>query len=1373
MIFSQKLNDRIFFRALCLAFLVSAINTELFAQTRQPVFERFDNKNLYNSGQVYDIVQDNFGFLWFATFNGVLRFDGVDFKHYEHDPIDTNTISGSRVLALAKDSQGRIWIASDGGVSMFDYATNRIVRQFQGDNIQNKAFSERTWSIIIDNTQRIWLGTINGLYTAVQGEPMPVRVNEAGQDEKKGPITQCIFEDWGGEIWAGCKALLQVNKTSRTYSSHLPNVDRAFAIHAICQTKENELWLGTNLGMFTWDIKLKRMSRAALGAMPDNCEILSLCPDRNGKVLWIGTRQHGLLMFNLEDNSCLAYAHQPNDPKSLSDIQVKSLLIDRDQNLWIGCFDGLNKYDLKPQKIHSYPVFRDGTTVFNSVLRVFYDATGTLWIKTRPRKLWRGQGQGDNMLDVGSGMVDPDICKKVTHFLEFPKKELWMFFESDSILVYSCVDKSFRLTSIQKDKPYRKINTGKFDPVNKDIVWLGIDTGLIRYNFVTKEMETFYLPKEWKDSKFSSVWQIQPDNDSLIWLDIEDSANFGYFNKYQKKFYQFQETGDTLRSYFEGYVYSMTADRKNNIWIASSTGLLKIESSEKKPTLYTRYRGQIPENHLAAIITDRDGNVWFTSPNYLSFIDMAQDEKFLHIPTAGINSFTTRAVSGSDSGRLIFFGGDKGLTEINLDLPGDTIAPKVILIGVKVFNKEIDLDKSPELTTDIELKFEQNIVTFEFAALHFAHPESNRYQYRLLGLGFDTTWTDAGKERRATFTNLWWGKYEFQVIAFNLYGIGSKTPLTVSITILPPWWGTKWAFSLYIIGLFSIFYGFYKFRLNRNLAIAESRRQVELADAESRRLLELADAESQKLAEMDAFKTRFYTNITHEFRTPLTVILGMAGQIKKTPLKWVDTGTQMISRQAGDLLRLVNQILDISKIEAGVLEKDMVQCEVVRYISYLTESFHSLALSKKNRLNYLASQDALWVDIDKEKLKTIYNNLLSNALKFTPPGGQINISLSVTGDAFDTSPALQNLEKRMKIAIQDTGPGIPPEYKERVFDRFFTSGTDRQMQGEGAGIGLAHSRELARLLGGDITLHSEPGHGATFVLDLPVTNQAAIETPTISQPVPDTAVPSGKNDMLVKTINTYHHPHLRLLIVEDSEDVSLYLKTLLEDHYQIEFAKDGQEGIEKALERIPDIIISDVMMPRTNGYELCRVLKNDPRTSHIPIVLLTAKAEREARMEGLDGGADDFLIKPFDEKELESRMRNLLSIRRNLQLRYQEGVPAEPTLNPVFQKQDEFFKKLDACLEQHYSRPEFNVTELCRCVNMSQTVLFNKLKALKEMNIADYIKHYRMRKAWEMLKNTDLSISEIATACGFKNDAHFSTVFRKTYGKSPSQARKE
>ena len=640
-------------------------------------------------------------------------------------------------------------------------------------------------------------------------------------------------------------------------------------------------------------------------------------------------------------------------------------------------------------------------------------------------------------------------------------------------------------------------------------------------------------------------------------------------------------------------------------------------------------------------------------------------------------------------------------------------------------------------------------------------------------------WIELGKSRELTITNLDPGEYTLRVKGSDDNGLWNQEGASLHILITPPWWETNLAYLAYILIFLGLAYTVFNF----------FRKRLMLQNQ-----LKLEKAEAERVKELDAFKSKFYTNITHEFRTPLTVILGMAQQIKEKPKKYLKEGLQLIERNGKNLLTQINQILDLSKLETKSFQFNYVQNDIVTFLRYTTEAFQSYANGQNLSLRFFSPIEELKMAYDPDYLQKIMQNLISNALKHTPSDGEIKVYLNQSND-------------HIEIKVKDTGVGISEKDLPHIFDRFYQ--VESSESSGGTGIGLAYVKELVRIMNGEISAESAVGKGTSFLVQLPIMSNETVKNvkdfenlshlTTSKSPVlggnlelPPKLNPQkngkhekeklGDNSKLSpnreaknSSLITHHSSLPKLLLIEDNPDVVTYLKTCLDDQYQIDIAYNGRIGIEKALETIPDIIISDVMMPEIGGYEVCDTLKNDERTSHIPIIMLTAKADLDSKIAGLKRGADAYLSKPFDKEELLIRLKGMVEKQKNITAyftkKFQNGEAPLTVHHPPstdLQIENEFIQKVRKIVEAHYSDEHFALPNLCQKIGMSRSQLFRKMKALINESPSAFIRNYRLNKAKELLENSDLNVSEVAWEVGFKDVAHFSKAFLEKFGVSPS-----
>jgi signal transduction histidine kinase/DNA-binding response OmpR family regulator len=710
----------------------------------------------------------------------------------------------------------------------------------------------------------------------------------------------------------------------------------------------------------------------------------------------------------------------------------------------------------------------------------------------------------------------------------------------------------------------------------------------------------------------------------------------------------------------------------------------------------------------------------------------------------------------------MYFGGTNGLSFFHPDsLEDNQIVPPIVITDFQLMHKPVKIGydsswgrtiirTSITETKQVDLKYDDNIISLEFSALDYNKPERNRYAYFLEG--FDETWAYTSSSRRiVTYTNLDPGEYTFRVKGSNNDGIWNEAGTSLKIIIHPPWWSTWWAYVLY--GFLSViaFAVFTRFYLNRQRLSTQ---------------LKLEREHAEKLEEVDKMKSNFYANISHEFRTPLMLILGPAEKLI-SKLKDEDGQKQigLIKGNAKRLINLINQLLDLSRLEAGRLKLNAALGNISQFVKGLAMEFESVAEQRDITLKIIIEKEDIEAYFDKEKMEKIVTNLLSNAFKFTPAGGRITVVIKET------------LLNQVEIVVRDSGIGIPKSELPKIFDRFYQVDGSITREHEGTGIGLALTKELVELHKGNIFVDSVEGHWTEVKVSIPLgkehlTDEDIIEPSDYQLRKVDSLVDylqtEGEEDELLseklidKTI---------VLIVEDNPDVRDYIKDALKADYHIEEAANGEQGLRRAEKIIPDLIVSDIMMPKMDGYEMTRQLRQDQRTSHIPIILLTAKSDKDSKLQGLGLGADDYLIKPFDSEELLARIKNLIETRKMLQEKFGSGTevlqrPAKANLS-CFDEQ--FLSRVMMVIEEHLSEEEFSIEEFGKDVGMSRSQIHRKLKALTGKSTSVYLRTVRLAKAKQMIEQKKGNISDICYAVGFSSPAYFSRCFKDEFGYAPSE----
>ncbi len=1302
-------------------------------------FQQFTMEDgLSNSGSYWleSIIQDREGFMWFTTFNGLNRFDGVHFKKFQYNQKAPKSLGNNFTTAICEAEDGRIWVGTSSGIYIFDPETETFDR-LQKDPSNPKSLCGNDINFIgKDGAGNMWVGTA--------AEGVCRWSKETG-----------LFDDFGGYFKDGLVFFQQKNGT---------------------------IWVGNTQGLHQ---KMAGKDEFRPVTLPSdfihkNIRFASDIVELPDGRLMVSSNGYGLWTYypKASEFKDLTASFQSEISKS-----PYSMLMDKSGIVWMGAIGEIHRYD---PATGLFTVFRhdqkDPAGVpMHTVAYGYQDAAGSLWFITpgggvivshspdHPFEILGNIDDGEIIrLDENRLLINSrdhlgvfDLCEQKFVASEIPagllnaetvsiafsgKKELWVQqARADQVKVFNFETR--KITAIPGRVPWLK--TG---PEGR--IW----SGFKYFDETKKEWVDIYpqiagLPAAEKVG--AAVTDIHFGDRGVVWL----ATNAGIF-KYHL------DTGQGIKyklhpedNLAANVIHRIYPGEEGRFYLSTSNGMSRYDPAADRFRSYNESNGLL-HNQVTSVVEDARGNPWIATPKGLHQLDLsigAFSHYDINDGLPGIFFNYQRAFRDDKTGHLYFSVTEKLIRFHPDSLKTKTYAAPIHLLDFYLRHEVVRPDENGPLSAK-ELRFHDKIQLrpgqtdfgFSFVMPVFYKTLEVEYFYQLTP--YDADWTSAGADNEIHYTNMDPGKYTFRVKAKTADGFWSPNEAGIIIRILPPFYRTWWAYLIYILAIGGIFWSIRRFELRR----------------------ESMKAEAKRIQDLDTLKSRLYTNITHEFRTPLTVIMGMAGNIKGHTQE-----KKLIRRNSENLLRLINQLLDLSKLDAGVLKVDAIQADIVHYLQYITESFYSMAHEKQIRLTFYTEVKTLFMDYDEVKLQHIVYNLLSNAIKFTPQGGKVIMHLRELER--DKQPWLQ-------IKVSDTGVGIAEEHLPHIFDRFYQveqQRADDTTDGifSGAGIGLALTKELVELMGGRIAVESEVGTGTDFIILLPSRQEAATlkkepgfgDLPRIRD---GEGGPDGVSENLVSAFEENmvdpDKDRPSLLIIEDNRDMITYIQSLLKADYQIETALNGQEGIYKALESIPDIIISDVMMPEKDGYEACRVLKNDERTSHIPIILLTAKAIQEDRIAGLKVGADAYLVKPFHKEELLARLEQLVKLRRSLQAHYTSGELFSTNIptNKVPSLDEVFLQKLIKVVQEQLNDPDLSVDHLCRAVRRSNTQVNRKLKALTGKTPSMFIRAIRLHRAVELLQTTDLNVSEIAYQVGFSDPNYFSRSFSEEFGYAPHKIRK-
>jgi signal transduction histidine kinase/DNA-binding response OmpR family regulator/ligand-binding sensor domain-containing protein len=1095
--------------------------------------------------------------------------------------------------------------------------------------------------------------------------------------------------------------------------------------------------------------------------------------DKNGN-LWLAS-SGGLVIYNPILKSFTYHFHNPKDDRSLSLNSLTSLFSDRGGKIWLGTAGkGINLFDQNRKAFSLYNglVDKEPFKTSFSVSAILSDRYNDLWTSTQ-HKLFRINRETGEYVRVEL-LHGPE--GEITSILEDGQQNIWVA-SSGGLHKISEQGNIIRYSHDPLNPGSLKTNFVQLLFINSKGDLFALNSKyLSRFNKSSGNFTHFELSFINEGVLISSIKSIYESQDGSLWLGWSEGL-VKYSLETQKNII-YTHRDDDDKSIASNEVLSICEDPLQPgkyLWIGThGGGLSRLNLDDNTFSNFSDADG-LPNNVVYGILSS--GNeLWLSTNNGLCKVttDKYGTPAFRNYDiTDGLqgNEFNTGAYSKSHTGEL-FFGGLNGL---NAFFPSSIIdniyVPPVVITELKFLQSNFISGKEthPQITnintqSEITIPYSFNSFTIQFASLDFTAPEKNLYMYKLKPIHDE--WIFLGTQRDVTFTELGTGEYELIVKGSNNDGIWNEEGALLKIIINPPFWQTFWAYAVYVFLFLFLLYGLRRYELNR----------IRLKNR-----LKQESFETQKLKELDVMKSGFFANISHEFRTPLTLILGPAEQLeqdendvaRKEKLK-------TIKSSASRLLRLINQILDLSKLEKGKIKLNCEQGDLVNFVKGITMSFLSIAEKKSITLSFESESPVIQSYFDRDIFEKIFYNLLSNAFKFTPKGGKVIVKILCPAS---TSADLSS-NKNCKISVIDSGIGIPEKDINRVFNKFYSVENINGFTEQGSGIGLALVKDLVELHKGNITVESKINHGSAFTVSIPLGKDFLLKDEMVDTEVVDRL--NADVRMLefydeeqippeIENSKVYYDSvddQLIALIVEDNPDLRKFIAINLKPDYNIIEASNGYEGCKKATELIPDIIISDVMMPEMDGFSLCKKLKRDERTSHIPIILLTARAGEEDKLNGLETGADDYLTKPFSSKELSLRVRNLIETRQNLRKKFSGSLVIKPKEITTGSVDKHFLEKAIKVIENNIGNDKFSVEEFSSEMNLSHSQLHRKLKALINQSAIQFIRSIRMQRALELLQKNTGTIAEIAWKVGFVDPSYFTKIFSKHFGYLPSDVNK-
>jgi signal transduction histidine kinase/ligand-binding sensor domain-containing protein/DNA-binding response OmpR family regulator len=1288
---------------------------------------------------IWDIEQDDQGYMWFGTKYGLSRFDGYNFKSFQHQKGVPGSLGNNFIRKIFKYDEQTFWIGTDEGIYVFNLETEKFTR--------------------FEPLQQLFIND--------------------------------IIRTKNGDIWIATKekgvfCFLPKSKKLNHYSTSTATKISSNEVSKLLQDEAGRIWIGTyGSGIDVLNPvsnQIKSYTSSSAGAKLSSNVILDLYKDTNGDV-WIGTMAGGLNLWNKRSDTFTIY--QKSAGNSISDNIVRSIYEPKPGYICLGTEKGLNIFDRKNNRFTVYQNKNNDPFSINddAVYHIFQDKEGGMWVGTYFGGLnYYHEGSSGFEFYYPSGVKNSLSGNAVSAFLEDKPGQMWIGTEDGGLNYFNSIDKTFKkfpftagqdslsyhnIHSLYKDKEGQiwigmytgglnvlnpstgKIKRYKSDPSNPHTlsdnsvysieadrqgrVWVSTIAGLNLYD----QKNDRFIRIKGKNLDKSCVYQVYQDTDNIIWIATYDNGLIRMDQNHRLTQYAYAKQAGSISS---NKVICMLDDGEGNLWLGTDGSGLNILN--KKTGKFKTYEdeGWIKSAVIYGIIKDNAGKMWFSTNNGVFEFDPQTKTKrsFGKWDNLQSQQYNYKAYYKDSSGKL-YFGGINGFNAFYPNqVSGSTATPKVSFTNFQLFNKDLDLNdehsplkKSINYTDEIVLKSDQSVLSIEYASLSFIAPHKLQYAFKMEG--FDKGWNNVGSQRKATYTNLPAGEYSFQVKVIDDLGADIGQVSSIKITILPPFYRTITAYIIYaVVFILGALW------LRRYVYEKEKKRQE----------IKLERLKNKNEQDFYKQKIEFFTAMAHEVRTPLSLIIAPLEKLlskKDTDAESLDH-LQVMEENSDRLLTLVNQLLDFRRIESDIFEIHPEPVELIYLINTIRDRFSPIAVKRGLEFSVSSHFKKLEVNADPEALMKILSNLLINAFKFART--KLEIKINELHQA-------ANGEQMISISVEDDGIGIPKEQLDSIFKKFFKVSTEEHQYTNlgGTGIGLALAKSLSEKHGGQLDVKSEEGLKTTFTVLIPYRRQDDLSSHHEFE--------EAKED---------REGQQTVLVVEDDPALLDFLsKSFIAEGYHTLRSKNGREALKQLDQHQVDLVISDVMMPVMDGIELCRIIKNDIAYSHLPVVLLTAKTNTDAEIEGLESGADAYIPKPFKWKQLSLIIKNLLELQSNLKQRFAES-PLEGTEILTSGNRDKkFLDKITEIIEARISDPQLSVEDLGRAVGLSRSSLYKKIKAKTGHVPNEFVRLIRLKAAAKLLVEQEYTISEVGYMVGFNSHSYFSKCFYTQFELTPTE----
>ncbi len=1335
------------------------------------IFEHITPEDGLPFPTINDILQDEQGFMWFATENGLCRYDAYNFKMYQHDPLDTNSLPNNNVLCLLEDRNNNLWIGTSYGLCVLNKHTGEITRVFNEQKKIHSLWGNSVQDIIQDREGSIWIGTNKGLNIYDENsrtiERYKFDLNEL-KGESQNISCKVLYQDNRNNIWIGTweNGLIKLDTEEEEIEQYfLVKNANPNPVSIILQDNDGNLQIGYNNNYFLFNIKTEKIIDTLT---PFQGNIRSGMIDDNNN-LWIGGDKEMLIYTEKSFHTPIRYVPDDDNPYSISEGNINKMYQDNAGNIWISSTGkGIDVHYKYENNFNQYyyaiedPVHRDYGK------ELFIDNRGYLWYGTF--------GDGLLLFDKTLRLVKRFYRNELDNRISLAGNYIWCIKEDKQSNVWFGTDNGISVYNLQKNKFIKTIRKDDknentitnslildilFDNVGN--IWVATQEGL---DVIPPGTDSIRHITEKDGLCHYKVIEMCKDQSGKIWLGTYSGLSCYDPDKHKFKNYVYNpKNKGELSNQLMNAIYQ---DSAGFIWVGTHNGLNKLNPTTGKVEYVFEKDGLI-NNHVNNIFGDNNGNLWVNTPLGISNINIKTGKIVNYGRDDGLKINHTGMYLHDDV--LYLAGENTGFYKFSIhEIKFNPFVPPVYITEIKVNGIRLKKNYNTKLFKGLrnkeELRFAHNQSSFEFkfTALNFVSSNKNQYKYQLEG--FDDRWIEcSAQQRSAGYNNLLPGEYVFKVKGSNNNAVWNEEEASFQFTILPPWWKTWWAYLLYVVTFISFVYLFVYIRKNSMQ-------------------LKIQKEKARMQHEMDEMKLNFFTDISHELRTPLSLIKGVVDRLFNIEIKNITKDnvkkySGLLKRNTERLLMLIDQIMDIRKLDNGNISLSVQKMEIVQFIKYIVVDFQETAQAQGIRFTFDNGFSALEGWIDKDKIEKIIFNLLSNALKYTMSDGTINMKIKTPDLPLHED---ENKDDFISIYIFNSGEPIPENELSLIFERFHRLPDVKYTNQQGAGVGLSLVKKLTEIHKGKIHVKSTPGEGNTFEIIIPVSKHFYDEKEIKKSP--GKPFLSGNDNSFKLLENKTTEPGKttirqnkggkgspELLIVEDNQDVRDFIKMLFNEKFNIFEASNGKEGLRIACDIIPDIIIADIVMPEMDGIELSRLIKDDINTSHVPLILLTARTHTESQIKGFRAGADAYITKPFDEHILQTRVYQLLESREKLREKYGKNFAVLPVKSnkKLESADDDFLENVIGVIEENISNAQLNPDRLVEKSGMCKTNFYKKFKSLTNYPVNKFIMVYRLKKAAHLLQESNLSISEISYAVGFTYISHFTRNFKEHFGSSPSE----